>query len=175
MDKRKEANLRVKTNIVNALIELMKEKEYTEISVSEIVLRAKVSRVSYYRNFDSKEDILRENLETLMLRFSDEINSLPRQTPVRRVMAAFFHIAREEHGIFQLLHQAGMDAWIQEELDQFILSSPHFPTLDRRRTYPAYLFSGALFRLLIQWYAHGMQENDTELSNIFCQYMDGLL
>ena len=38
-----------------------------------------------------------------------------------------------------------------------------------------YLFSGALFRLLLRWYDGGMTENDTELSNIFCQYMDGLL
>ena len=36
MDKRKEANLRVKNNIVRALIDLMKEKPYEEISISKL-------------------------------------------------------------------------------------------------------------------------------------------
>lgn len=102
-----------------------------------------------------------------MDRFSEEINAIPGHTPTRRVMTAFFHVARENAAIFNLLHQAGMDSQIQESLDQFILSCPHFPSLDRRRTYPAYLFSGALFRLLIRWYSGGMTENDSELSNIF--------
>ena len=66
MDKRKEANLHVKTSIINALIDLMKEKNFDAISVSEITARAGVSRVSYYRNFDSKEDILIGSLNDLM-------------------------------------------------------------------------------------------------------------
>ncbi len=175
MDKRKEANLHVKNSIINALIDLMKEKNFEDISVSEITTHAGVSRVSYYRNFGSKEDILTGSLKDLMCRFTEEINAIPNHTPTRRVMTVFFHIARENAAIFKLLHQAGMDRQIQEGLDQFILSCPHFPSLDRRRTYPAYLFSGALFRLLIRWYSGGMTENDSELSNIFCQYMDGLL
>ncbi len=175
MDKRKEANLHVKNSIVGALIDLMKEKNFEDISVSEITIRAGVSRVSYYRNFDSKEDILIGSLKDLMSRFTEEINAIPSHTPTRRVMTVFFRVARENASIFNLLHQAGMDSQIQENLDQFILSCSHFPSLDRRRTYPAYLFSGALFRLLIRWYSGGMTENDTELSNIFCQYMDGLL
>ena len=175
MDKRKEANLHVKISIISALIDLMKEKNFEDISVSEITARAGVSRVSYYRNFNNKEDILTGSLKDLITRFTEEINSIPNHTPTRRVMTVFFHTARENAAIFNLLHRAGMDSQIQENLDQFILSCPHFPSLDRRRTYPAYLFSGALFRLLIQWYANGMTENDSELSNIFCQYMDGLL
>ena len=109
MDKRKEANLHVKNSIVNALIDLMREKNFEAISVSEITARAGVSRVSYYRNFDSKEDILTGSLKDLMDRFSEEINAIPGHTPTRRVMTAFFHVARENAAIFNLLHQAGMD------------------------------------------------------------------
>ena len=47
MDKRKEANLRVKRNIVRALTELMQKKNYSDISVSEITALAGVSRISY--------------------------------------------------------------------------------------------------------------------------------
>lgn len=109
MDKRKEANLHVKNSIVGALIDLMKEKNFEDISVSEITIRAGVSRVSYYRNFDSKEDILIGSLKDLMSRFTEEINAIPSHTPTRRVMTVFFRVARENASIFNLLHQAGMD------------------------------------------------------------------
>lgn len=175
MDKRKEANLRVKNSIVHALMDLMKEKSYEEISISEITVRAGVSRISYYRNYGSKEDILAATLEQLMSLFSEEIAAMPSHSPMRRVMTVFFRIARENQSFFGLLYDAGMDRQLQEGLEDFVLSSDRFPTLDRRRTYPASLFSGALFRLLVQWYKGGMTENDSELSNIFCQYMDALL
>lgn len=175
MDKRKEANLRIKSHIVHALMDLMKEKSYEEISISEITVRAGVSRVSYYRNYGSKEDILTETLEQLMDRFLKEIEAVPPHTPARRIMTVFFRTARENREFFCLLYDAGMDRQLQEGLDRLITASGHFPTLDRKRTYPACLFSGALFRLLIRWYEGGMAENDSELSNIFCQYMDALL
>ena len=44
MDKRKEANLHVKNSIVNALIDLMREKNFEAISVSEITARAEIGR-----------------------------------------------------------------------------------------------------------------------------------
>lgn len=174
MDKRKEANLRVKHEITKALTELMREKDYTDISVSEIVQRAGVSRVSYYRNYQNKEDILTEHLQALMDHFSSQLNELPMHTPMRRILTVFFRIAREERERFLLLCQAGMDADIEKGLEEFLLSSPHFPTLNRKRPYPAALCSGALFQLLRQWYARDTEETDTELSNLFCQYMSGL-
>lgn len=90
MDKRKEANLHVKNSITDALIALMNEKSFEAISVSEITNRARVSRVSYYRNFNSKEDILTGILDDLMSRFTENINTVPKHTPTRRVMTVFF-------------------------------------------------------------------------------------
>lgn len=54
MDKRKEANIRVKSSIVDALFMLMKRKPISEITVTEIIKKAGVARVSFYRNYTSK-------------------------------------------------------------------------------------------------------------------------
>ena len=175
MDKRKEANLRVKNQIVHALLDLMKEKDYEDISISEITEKAGVSRVSYYRNDKSREDILTESLTSMEKLFQKEFEEIPPHTPIRRVMTIFFRTVRENSDLFHLLYQAGMDRQIQECLNNLFLSSPLFPTLDKRRIYPAHLFTGALFNLLVQWYKNDMAENNSELSNLFCQYMDSLL
>ena len=49
--------------IVAALTELMSEQDYASITITEITQRAGVSRMTYYRNYSSKEDILRKFME----------------------------------------------------------------------------------------------------------------
>lgn len=44
--------------IENALMELLSEKSFTDITVSELVARAEVSRASFYRNFNTTTDVL---------------------------------------------------------------------------------------------------------------------
>jgi AcrR family transcriptional regulator len=46
--------------LVIALIELMQEKPYSSISVKEIADKAQLSRRTFYRNFNIKEDLLTE-------------------------------------------------------------------------------------------------------------------
>ena len=45
--------------IINALFNLMKKKNFENISITEITNKAGVSRNSFYRNFNSKEDIVK--------------------------------------------------------------------------------------------------------------------
>lgn len=58
MDKRREENLRVKENIINTLFCFMQKKSLSDITVTELVKGAGVARASFYRNYDSKEDVL---------------------------------------------------------------------------------------------------------------------
>lgn len=58
MDKRVEANQKVKRKIENALFTLLNRKNFSTITVTDIVQTAGVARASYYRNFRSKEQII---------------------------------------------------------------------------------------------------------------------
>ncbi|WP_148129013.1 TetR/AcrR family transcriptional regulator, partial [Nosocomiicoccus sp. HMSC067E10] len=44
--------------IYESLIKLMQEKSFNSISIGEITKLADLDRTTFYRNFDSKEDIL---------------------------------------------------------------------------------------------------------------------
>ena len=50
--------------ISNALYELMKEKNYSEISVSELCRKAHISRQTFYTLYQSKENIIIKYLQT---------------------------------------------------------------------------------------------------------------
>lgn len=54
-----QKNTYVKQQLTQALLELLQKKTLAEISVSELTERAGVGRVSFYRNFHTKEDILK--------------------------------------------------------------------------------------------------------------------
>ena len=50
--------IRSQKEITEALIGLMHEYPYDEISVKQILLESKLARKTFYRNFDSKDDVL---------------------------------------------------------------------------------------------------------------------
>ena len=52
-------NLYCKNKISDGFVELLKDREIQNISITEIVEKAQVSRITFYRNFRDKEDILR--------------------------------------------------------------------------------------------------------------------
>lgn len=54
-----------KQEIFNALLELMNTTDYDEISISQISKKAQVSRNTFYRNFKSKQDVLRLKTEEM--------------------------------------------------------------------------------------------------------------
>lgn len=51
-------NIAVKEYITRALLLLMQKKPYSEITISELTEKAGVCRNSFYRNFDSLEDVV---------------------------------------------------------------------------------------------------------------------
>ncbi|MCD8011279.1 MAG: TetR/AcrR family transcriptional regulator [Lachnospiraceae bacterium] len=53
-----EKNTYVKKQITEALLKLLEQYEFDEISISQITTFAQVSRNSFYRNYKNKEDIL---------------------------------------------------------------------------------------------------------------------
>ena len=58
--------IRSKDRMIRGLLTLMEVELYPEITVTQICQEAEVSRQTFYRNFDSKEDILIYHLHCLL-------------------------------------------------------------------------------------------------------------
>ena len=73
MNKRiSQANVYVKNEMYEALLKLLEEKSFSAISVSDITTEANVSRMSFYRNYNSIEDILIEHLDAVVEQYKIE-------------------------------------------------------------------------------------------------------
>ena len=63
-----------KKYIFEALYELLSRRNINEINVSEICEKAGVSRMSFYRNFKSKEDLVNKSLEKILLNLKENLS-----------------------------------------------------------------------------------------------------
>ena len=66
-----------KDYLSKALLLLMEKKEYTAITVKDIAEKAGVSRLTFYRNFDSKEHILAWHIDQGFNEYLSTITNAP--------------------------------------------------------------------------------------------------
>ena len=66
------------TYLTTALLQLLETKDLSDITVAQVVRRAGVSRMAFYRNFDTLDDILIAYFRPLIAaRFNDVVNQAP--------------------------------------------------------------------------------------------------
>lgn len=68
--------LRSKAEITEALLQIMNEYNFSEITVKHILAEAHVARKTFYRNFASKEDVLKSYIDSLILDYVDKLIEL---------------------------------------------------------------------------------------------------
>ncbi len=84
-------NYSVKTEIEKALLNLLAQKEYTDITVTDVVKEAKVARVSFYRNFTSIADVIESIAEQTMQKFNIELLPLMDSSDERKLREFLFN------------------------------------------------------------------------------------
>lgn len=170
MDKRKEANLRVKAHITEALFSLMREKSFSDISVTEIIKKAKVARASYYRNFSSKEEVLTQLIDGVLedfKRISGFDHSNYRSFRIVRISFLYFL----EYGNYILdMYYSGFTAKLLEQLNQFHEINAGIMPLHSIEKYSLYMYIGALFNTGIMWLQSGARESADDIAKAFCRY-----
>lgn len=169
VDKRKEANLRVKRDITKAMLALMHEKSFSEISISEIVRRAKVARASFYRNYTSKEDVLLTIIRDAIDYFRETAEyDLSNYYTYAHIVRCFEHFKMYAEYILDLC-TFGYGEYIREELNHFheeIAGSMPSNSIDK---YKLYIFIGALYNTAVVWVQNGVKESPEEIAKVFCR------
>lgn len=168
MDKRKEENQRVKNSITRALFHLMHQKSFSEISITEIIKTARVARVSFYRNYESKEDVLIKLIEDVLEDFRSTIDSNETNyytyENIHRSFAYF-----KNYGDFVLdLYRFGYGSILLEKLNRFHEEIAGTMPNSSIEKYKLYMYMGALFNTAIVWIEGGTKESVDAITDMFC-------
>ena len=110
-----QKNTYVNRQITFALLELLKEKPIADISIRELTQKAQIGRVSFYRNYQTKEDILKEESDRLIKEWGKLYETNPESSP-ETLFPSLFDFYREHKEFYNILYQAGMTSIMQETI-----------------------------------------------------------
>lgn len=164
----KESNKITRECIESALILLMAEKKYNDITISEIVKRAGVSRTAYYRNYESKEDILNTLLQCLITNVITAMEQFSYVTEKEMYWKTLFITIKAHAKHYCVLLKAGFGHIILEEITKQMIFGIKVENAKER--YDMVFWSGAVYNVLTNWVQEGMTETEDEMVQI-CLYI----
>jgi AcrR family transcriptional regulator len=169
---------RTRDALGDALVELMHQKPFAEITVQHVLDRAGVSRSTFYTHFSDKDDLflsdVEDFLELMAFALSRHGDKSNRVAPVREL---FTHVA-EWHKFHTVLVAAGKIRDFQElghgyfarAIEQRLGEMPQSRELTpKRRCALAQMFAGALMSALSWWISCGMPGSPAEMDDLYHQ------
>lgn len=168
MDKRVEANLRVKKQITDAMFELMHEKSFSDITITELIKRAGVARASYYRNYSSKEDVLETLMDDVLEYYRAGIIEDGPFLSYGNILRSFQFFQTFSRYVIDL-YQSGFAYTLMEKLNQFHESIVGIMPANSIKRYEIYAYMGALVNIGIRWLQDGQKETPEEMAAFLLQ------
>ena len=99
----RESNRLTRECICMAMMYLMNEKPYDSISISEIAKRAGVSRTAFYRNYETKDDVIREIGKQVIDMLSEIVGKVRSNEDVHNMLVEFFTQIEQQKDKIELL------------------------------------------------------------------------
>ncbi|MWV61603.1 TetR family transcriptional regulator [Helicobacter saguini] len=184
-----ESKSLVKKCLQDSLLELMQTKKFESISITDIARRAGVSRNAYYRNYDSKEAILEELLQKIVIESSSEMAKFDPILETKQTWIALLNITKKYYKEYKMLINAGLSQAIQ---DTFVKNlhkntmrdfSQSLHNLDSKKLgnmeffnnkssnksaifYSNHYYIGGICSTLFAWIQNDMNENVETIANI---------
>jgi AcrR family transcriptional regulator len=174
-----------------ALLELIKEKDYDEISIEEITERANVGRTTFYLHYKDKEDLLMEEFSTIMYERAQVLAEIPfsvwvpvsdedlqKNESQRPMLLVFEHIHNNSELYYLLLKSTNSSKIIErirkistDAIVKFVEAKMETDPLPILTKVPieffAAFFSGALISVVSWWIREDMRHSPEEVTDMF--------
>ena len=158
--------------LIQSLLDLMSKKEYSEITVTEIAEHAQLSRRTFYRICNSKEELLEQYFLTIS---NDYVSCFDKSTfySLKEIIEIFFtfcekhidflRLLQKNHLLYYLLEQFNLILPVIHDMvrgDQGIYQTP----LEKKIALLA--SAGALWNILSEWLQMEERPAPEEISEI---------
>ena len=146
--------------ITEALLLLMERKPFAEISITELCAKAGVTRVSFYRNFESKEDILAKHVRRITEDWLAESGISYAENELADYFLTLLAHMDEHRELCEALHRAGLMHLVQAEFNR-VFQAVHAGEYD---PYKSYFLAGGIYNVFLLWLLNGCKETPEELA-----------
>ena len=174
-----------------ALLELIKEKDYDEISIEEITERANVGRTTFYLHYKDKEDLLMEEFSTIMYERAQMLSEIPfsvwvpvseedleKNKTLQPLLLVFEHIHNNFELYYLLLKSSNSSKIVErirkistDAIVKFVEAKMETDPIPLLTEVPieffAAFFSGALISIVNWWIREDMRHTPEEVTDMF--------
>ena len=169
MKSKNETNRLVKECIATALIELMKSEDFTSITITDITRKAGVSRMAYYRNYSSKEDILNQYMDDIGNAIHKRISKTVTPSELQEYYQSLFEQLGAHRDLGIPTHRAHLAELILQHINKNMALTFPPDGCGTRERYRHLFLAGAFYNVLMEWVKSGMQESSAEMASICCE------
>jgi AcrR family transcriptional regulator len=165
---------RTRDTLGDALVELIREKPFEDITVQEILDRAGVGRSTFYTHYRDKQDLFLGEVEDFFEMLSTMLTRKGARAERLAPVTEFFAHLSDVQDFYRSLVASGKanDVWalgrgyfarsIEERLR---LAGVEMQPVERAAQ--AFALSGSLFALLEWWLDHGRKNDPSEMDRLF--------
>lgn len=147
---------RSKQLMEDTLLRLMKTENYSEISVQEITDNACLSRRTFYRNFETKDDILKGWVNKIWSEYEASIRQT-KDLSLPHVAFVFFSVMLPHVESLQLVSRQNLLPLLLTKVDELLpptfqeIKGPLLHFTDETISYALAFSTGGFMRLLPRW------------------------
>ena len=155
-----------KKDISDALILLMKKKDYSKITNKEITDKAGLSHITIYRNFKNKDEIIKYYLDEITNEFIQDkkVNYDPNH--FKEYLTLLFTHLKDKEDIGLLLYRANCIHFIKDEFDKIFFNKAK----SLKEQYHYYFISGGLYNIYYNWLINGCKETPSAIADMFMDF-----
>lgn len=152
-----ESNRLTRECLQTALIQLMSEKPFDQISITELVRRSGVSRTAFYRNYTSKEMILTEMSDAFIQILTTSLSDIKKREDSFQWYRRSFQIVYKNAKLFQLLLDAHVPLY--QIVGSYIILEKIMPSSTSEEHYRLVALETGFAAILADWFRRGMKES----------------
>lgn len=159
----------IKECIYEAYLQLLEERQSDNISITEITERAGVSRVSYYRNYDSKYEIINDYLKDYVEYYNKKNHIESNNSDFNQHLYQILEICKDNKRLFKILFKLGIQLKSGNTITQktFEYVEKRFKNkLNNPSKYNLCFYAGAIIFVLNEWLSNDCEESIDEIYNI---------
>jgi len=167
--------LRSREWLREALLRLLEEQRYTQITIKDICAKADLSRQTFYQIFDSKDEIMEYHFMTLFREFSEECGDIQRVS-LSDLTCCFFRFFYRHRRFVEVLIENNMTYILEQQFEHYLGEIALFRTINDREKHPDYsrsFVAGALTQVLTHWFQCGFDLSAGEAGYLMEQMLSG--
>ena len=153
-----ESNAITRESLEISLLQLLDKKDLKKITISELVERAGVSRAAFYRNYESKEELIESIFQSTVSKITKSLEGYNFKTDLYQIWVYLFKEAKKEARIISLAVDYNFEKLLTKAVYEFL--EKRSKTQKNSQGPASYLnsfLSSAIVSVLAKWIKDGMK------------------